>query len=159
MPRALQSAAEDRRISLRLELLSASGVERRADAGVAEALTHLGGFMRCSDAFRRMLLSPGDASHAPGAEGGPGGAGPARLSMGAHGPAAAPVAECGPADASQRGALLAAASGVSFVCRGPPGCGKTSTLSNVVTALAAQGKRVLVVAKVPTWRTYLPVLA
>ena len=45
--------------------------------------------------------------------------------------------------------------GRSYVLRGPPGCGKTHTLGNVVTALVASGKRVLIVAKMKTALTVL----
>ena len=48
-----------------------------------------------------------------------------------------------------------AAAGDSFVLRGPPGCGKTQTLANIICSLVARGKRVLIVAKV---RTALSVL-
>lgn len=51
------------------------------------------------------------------------------------------------ADVSQRRAVEMARSGRSFVLRGPPGCGKTQSLVNMVMALLADGKSVLVSAK------------
>ena len=51
------------------------------------------------------------------------------------------------ADVSQRRAIEMARSGRSFVLRGPPGCGKTQSLVNMVLALLADGKSVLVSAK------------
>ena len=55
--------------------------------------------------------------------------------------------QVGDADASQRHAIAQAVGGKSFVLRGPPGCGKTQTLANMVAALVAEGKTVCVVAK------------
>jgi hypothetical protein len=57
--------------------------------------------------------------------------------------------QVGDADASQRHAIAQAVGGKSFVLRGPPGCGKTQTLANMVAALVAEGKTVCVVAKLP----------
>jgi hypothetical protein len=57
--------------------------------------------------------------------------------------------QVGDADASQRHAISKAIAGRSFVLRGPPGCGKTQTLANMVAALVAAGKTVCVVAKLP----------
>ena len=57
--------------------------------------------------------------------------------------------QVGDADASQRHAIAEAVAGKSFVLRGPPGCGKTQTLANMVAALVQAGKTVCVVAKLP----------
>ena len=57
--------------------------------------------------------------------------------------------QVGDADASQRHAIAGAVAGKSFVLRGPPGCGKTQTLANMVAALVDAGKTVCVVAKLP----------
>ena len=57
--------------------------------------------------------------------------------------------QVGNADASQRHAIAEAVAGKSFVLRGPPGCGKTQTLANMVAALVEAGKTVCVVAKLP----------
>jgi Mrp family chromosome partitioning ATPase/very-short-patch-repair endonuclease len=51
------------------------------------------------------------------------------------------------ADAYQLQALGLAASGVSFVIEGPPGTGKSQTITNIAAELMAQGKRVLFVAE------------
>ncbi len=51
------------------------------------------------------------------------------------------------ADAYQLEAVALAASGASFVIEGPPGTGKSQTITNIAAELMAQGKRVLFVAE------------
>lgn len=51
------------------------------------------------------------------------------------------------ADASQLGAVYAAAQGKSFVLHGPPGTGKSQTITNMICNALAQGKSVLFVAE------------
>ncbi len=51
------------------------------------------------------------------------------------------------ADSSQQAAVLAAAGGRSFVLEGPPGTGKSQTITNLIAQCLAQGQRVLFVAE------------
>lgn len=51
------------------------------------------------------------------------------------------------ADGSQLRAVLAAADGRSFVLEGPPGTGKSQTITNLIVQALAAGKRVLFVAE------------
>ncbi|MFB9308616.1 very-short-patch-repair endonuclease [Agromyces hippuratus] len=51
------------------------------------------------------------------------------------------------ADSSQRVAVAAARQGRSFVLDGPPGTGKSQTISNIIGALINDGKRVLFVSE------------
>lgn len=51
------------------------------------------------------------------------------------------------ADASQLGAVYAAAQGKSFVLHGPPGTGKSQTITNMICNALVQGKSVLFVAE------------
>ncbi|MGO4107902.1 DUF3320 domain-containing protein [Paenibacillus sp. YAF4_2] len=51
------------------------------------------------------------------------------------------------ADSSQLAAIRAAADGQSFVLHGPPGTGKSQTITNMIANALAQGKRVLFVAE------------
>ena len=51
------------------------------------------------------------------------------------------------ADSSQRAAVAAAVAGHSFVLDGPPGTGKSQTISNIIGALIDQGKSVLFVSE------------
>ncbi|MGE0602055.1 MAG: DUF4011 domain-containing protein [Dehalococcoidia bacterium] len=51
------------------------------------------------------------------------------------------------ADAYQLEAVALAATGASFVIEGPPGTGKSQTITNIAADLMAQGKRVLFVAE------------
>ncbi|WP_373069395.1 DUF4011 domain-containing protein, partial [Gemmatimonas sp.] len=51
------------------------------------------------------------------------------------------------ADASQRQCILAARSGRSFVMDGPPGTGKSQTITNIIAELMADGKTVLFVSE------------
>jgi hypothetical protein len=51
------------------------------------------------------------------------------------------------ADASQMMAVEAAGEGKSFVLHGPPGTGKSQTITNIIANALAQGKRVLFVAE------------
>ncbi|MFW6031709.1 MAG: DUF4011 domain-containing protein, partial [Myxococcota bacterium] len=51
------------------------------------------------------------------------------------------------ADASQRRAIAAALQGTSFVMDGPPGTGKSQTISNLIAELIASGKTVLFVSE------------
>ncbi len=51
------------------------------------------------------------------------------------------------ADASQNRAIVAAQRGRSLVVHGPPGTGKSQTIANLISSLAAQGKSVLFVAE------------
>jgi len=51
------------------------------------------------------------------------------------------------ADSSQQVAVHAAARGSNGVIQGPPGCGKSQTIANIITTLIAQGKRVLFIAE------------
>ncbi|MGY1815616.1 DUF3320 domain-containing protein [Blastococcus sp. SYSU D00820] len=57
--------------------------------------------------------------------------------------AACPV----PADGSQLRAIAEAAAGRTFVLEGPPGTGKSQTITNLLTRAVADGKRVLFVAE------------
>lgn len=51
------------------------------------------------------------------------------------------------ADSSQLAAVLAAAGGRSFVLEGPPGTGKSQTITNLIAQALANGQRVLFVAE------------
>ena len=51
------------------------------------------------------------------------------------------------ADSSQHAAINRVLEGESLVIQGPPGTGKSQTIANLITALIAQGKRVLFVAE------------
>ena len=51
------------------------------------------------------------------------------------------------ADSSQQEAIEAVRSGSHLVVHGPPGTGKSQTISNLIAALAADGRRVLFVAE------------
>lgn len=57
--------------------------------------------------------------------------------------AACPV----PADASQLDAVAHAVAGRTFVLEGPPGTGKSQTITNLLTRAVAEGRRVLFVAE------------
>ncbi len=57
--------------------------------------------------------------------------------------AAAPI----PADESQARAIAAARAGLSFVLEGPPGTGKSQTITNILADQLAQGRKVLFVAE------------
>jgi hypothetical protein len=50
-------------------------------------------------------------------------------------------------DSTQYAALLAGQKGVSMVVQGPPGSGKSQTITNLIAVTIAQGKRVLFVAQ------------
>jgi len=52
-----------------------------------------------------------------------------------------------PADATQLTAISKAISGDNFILEGPPGTGKSQTITNMIAASVAQGKRVLFVAE------------
>lgn len=52
-----------------------------------------------------------------------------------------------PADSSQLSAVMAAARGKDFVLIGPPGTGKSQTISNIIAQCLAEGKRVLFVSE------------
>jgi len=52
-----------------------------------------------------------------------------------------------PADASQLEAIASAVAGKTFVLEGPPGTGKSQTITNLLTRAVADGKRVLFVAE------------
>ncbi|MEO6994613.1 MAG: DUF4011 domain-containing protein [Lacunisphaera sp.] len=51
------------------------------------------------------------------------------------------------ADSSQLAAVMAAAKGHDFVLEGPPGTGKSQTITNIIAHCLSQGKRVLFVAE------------
>ncbi len=50
-------------------------------------------------------------------------------------------------DSSQLAAVMAAAAGHDFVLEGPPGTGKSQTITNIISHCLAEGKRVLFVAE------------
>ena len=52
-----------------------------------------------------------------------------------------------PADSSQLSAVMAAVQGKDFVLIGPPGTGKSQTISNLIAQCLAEGKRVLFVSE------------
>lgn len=52
-----------------------------------------------------------------------------------------------PADSSQLSAVMAAARGKDFVLIGPPGTGKSQTISNLIAQCLAEGKKVLFVSE------------
>ncbi|MFD6166345.1 DUF4011 domain-containing protein [Oerskovia sp. NPDC060287] len=54
-----------------------------------------------------------------------------------------------PADGSQLEAVRWAAAGKSFILEGPPGTGKSQTITNLISHLLAEGKKVLFVAEKP----------
>ncbi len=54
------------------------------------------------------------------------------------------------ADGSQMAAIDAAVRGQSFVIHGPPGTGKSETITNIIANLMLRGKKVLFVAEKPT---------
>lgn len=67
-------------------------------------------------------------------------------------PAADPLAEVSmrlplPADGSQVEAVRWAAAGKSFILEGPPGTGKSQTITNLIAECVSQGKKVLFVAE------------
>lgn len=51
------------------------------------------------------------------------------------------------ADVSQHSAVMDALSGNSFVIKGPPGTGKSQTITNIIASLMFKGKKVLFVAQ------------
>jgi DNA polymerase III delta prime subunit len=51
------------------------------------------------------------------------------------------------ADASQHSAVIDSLSGKSFVIKGPPGTGKSQTITNIISALMRKGNKVLFVAQ------------
>ncbi|WP_406614172.1 DUF4011 domain-containing protein [Mycoplasma corogypsi] len=51
------------------------------------------------------------------------------------------------ADSSQEAAIQSAINGASFVLEGPPGTGKSQTITNIISELVARGKKVLFVAE------------
>ncbi|MGV8896271.1 MAG: DUF3320 domain-containing protein [Rhodoglobus sp.] len=52
-----------------------------------------------------------------------------------------------PADSSQLAAVAAASAGQTFVLEGPPGTGKSQTITNLLVRAVAEGKKVLFVAE------------
>lgn len=52
-----------------------------------------------------------------------------------------------PADSSQMAAIVASSRGHTFVLDGPPGCGKSQTIANMIAHNLALGRRVLFVAE------------
>lgn len=52
-----------------------------------------------------------------------------------------------PSDSVQENIIRKIAGGSSLIVKGPPGTGKTLTIANIVSALTAQGKKVLVVSE------------
>ncbi len=75
-----------------------------------------------------------------------------RLLAGEDGPAAAAATPRVPllvtdADATQVEAISAALGGQSLVVKGPPGTGKSQTITNLIAAALAEGERVLFVAE------------
>ena len=52
-----------------------------------------------------------------------------------------------PADSSQHSAIIHALDGKPLVIQGPPGTGKSQTITNLIAALASEGKRVLFLAE------------
>ena len=73
----------------------------------------------------------------------PGAATPAASSTSTSWPRSCPL----PADASQLRAIAEADAGRTFVLEGPPGTGKSQTITNLLTRAVAEGKRVLFVAE------------
>ena len=55
-----------------------------------------------------------------------------------------PVVNC---DSSQLGAIQMAANGKSFCLQGPPGSGKSQTITNIISTLLGQGKKILFVSE------------
>ena len=51
------------------------------------------------------------------------------------------------ADSSQQAAILAAKQGLSFVLEGPPGTGKSQTITNIIAECLAEGRSVLFVSE------------
>ncbi|HEX5331756.1 MAG TPA: DUF3320 domain-containing protein [Cellulomonas sp.] len=90
---------------------------------------------------RHLIETPTDRFVDPAAPGAPD-VDPARTDLDELA-AACPV----PADASQLTAVADAVAGRTFVLEGPPGTGKSQTITNLLTRAVADGKRVLFVAE------------
>jgi len=90
---------------------------------------------------RHLIETPTEPFVDPAAPGSPD-TGPARADLDELA-AACPV----PADASQLTAVADAVAGRTFVLEGPPGTGKSQTITNLLTRAVADGKRVLFVAE------------
>jgi len=102
--------------------------EKLSDCHALDVLSHAQPYCDASPAFETLVL----------------GSSVRKLNASSH--ARLPI-ELGSADSSQRLAIARAEAGCSYVLRGPPGCGKTQTLANVVCNQAALGKKVLIIAK------------
>ena len=100
--------------------------EKLAETHALDVAAHAASFRAHSPAFGALAGGGGGAVVPIAAEDG------AALSW-----AEATPVQLGDADDSQRRAVAHASLGRSYVLRGPPGCGKTHTLGNVVTALVA----------------------
>lgn len=91
--------------------------------------------LAASPLVRHMIETPGTDYRDPAAE--------ADLGDLDELDAACPI----PADASQLEAIAAAVAGKTFVLEGPPGTGKSQTITNLLARVIAEGKRVLFVAE------------
>ncbi|MBL6459278.1 DUF3320 domain-containing protein [Belnapia sp. T6] len=105
--------------------------------------------LRASEVARRLMDGPakteeGEPAAVPSAHGGDRDHGGAALD---DEPGLAELACPMEADSSQLRAVAAAARGESFVLIGPPGTGKSQTITNIIANTLAQGRSVLFVAE------------
>ena len=136
------------------EAIAASGLAFRVESEARLIIGGFTGFLLWRDLdehWQRFVQRPlvrqlldGKLDEVPAlAESAHGSDGPAAVAALDAVVATAPI----PADGAQAGAIAAARAGHSFVLEGPPGTGKSQTITNILADQLAQGRRVLFVAE------------
>ncbi|PPJ31723.1 DNA/RNA helicase [Nocardia nova] len=137
--RGIRSALVENNIDLRVDEVATLAICQFGTFGMWKDLSDSWEILEQSPIVRHLTHHPGESFHDPNADGD---AGLEQLEVDES---AVPVPI--PADGSQLRAIALAAAGRTFVLEGPPGTGKSQTITNLIAHALELGKTVLFVAE------------
>lgn len=137
--RAIRAALVDNNVDLRIDEIATLSICQFSTFGMWKDLNDSWETLEQSPIVRHLAYHPGDSFRDPAAVEQP------ELDVFEVDEAAVPVPI--PADGSQLRAIAAAAEGRTFVLEGPPGTGKSQTITNLIAHALGLGKTVLFVAE------------
>lgn len=137
---AIRDALVEHRLDARIDEVSSLAICQFSTFGMWRDLEHSWDVLVQSPVVEHLALRPGDTFRDPFA-----GEDDAGLESVEVDEAEVPVPI--PADGSQLRAVVLAAEGRSFVLEGPPGTGKSQTITNLIAHALAAGRTVLFVAE------------
>lgn len=138
--RGIRAALVDHRLDFRIDETASLAICQFSTFGMWRDLDVHWDELSRSPVVQHLALHPGESFRDPAADGAEGSIDELKIDDAAI---AVPI----PADGSQLKAVALAAAGRTFVLEGPPGTGKSQTITNLVAHALANGKTVLFVAE------------